>query len=132
MRTLRQKQQIDVTDDPVTGQERVLDESVEIDVLGDQGSVDTVSRHKRIFRDCGCDGPPGGQCSECGAISCPRCHGHCGRCGKPICLEHSVVVGAPDEQGPRLCRRCDVAIRRRRRLASFGRSALSPFVRFKD
>ena len=59
-----------------------------------------------------------------GPISCPDCYGHCARCGKPICLEHSVVVGAPDEEGPRLCKRCDAVLSRRRRLALFGRTVL--------
>ena len=87
MKPLRRKKTCEVTHDPITGQERILELSQEDDFLSDHGSVDSAGLHQRYFRDCGCDGPIGGRCFECGAISCKSCHGRCHNCQKPICLD---------------------------------------------
>lgn len=86
MKPLRRKKTCEVTHDPITGQERILELTQEEDFLSDHGSVDSASLHQRYFRDCGCDGPIGGRCFECGAISCKSCHRRCHNCQKPICL----------------------------------------------
>ena len=80
MRPLRRKKMISVTDDPLTGKERILRMDYEADVYSDQGSVDTLGKQKLYFNDCGCDGPPAGRCYECGNLSCASCHGRCQSC----------------------------------------------------
>lgn len=93
MKPLRRKKTCEVTHDPITGQERILELTQEEDFLSDHGSVDSAGLHQRYFRDCGCDGPIGGRCFECGAISCKSCHRRCHNCQKPICIAHSNFLG---------------------------------------
>jgi hypothetical protein len=128
---IRRKRQMEVTDDPFSGQERILEECHENDYLVN-GSVDTVGKRKRYFRDCGCDGPVGGRCFECGAISCQKHHGHCAQCGKPICMQHSMFVAIEGQPPMRLCRRCHDETVRSRRLRNVVRTLFSPFFRFKE
>ena len=134
MRPLRRKHQSEVVDDVVTGSERTLEASDEIDILSDEGSIDTVGKRKRYFRDCGCDGAPGGRCAEsgCSAISCTKCHGHCAKCSQPTCLQHSYFENTKSSEQRRLCRRCRDGIARRQRLCSVARALLSPLVRFEE
>lgn len=128
MRPIRNKEYREVTDNPLTGEERLLEECHEEDVLSDGGSIDTRGTRRRHPCDCGCYRPPGGRCADCGRISCVSCHGHCEVCAKPICLEDSFF---PNGRGAvRLCRRCHVALVRRRRMVTAAHVLLSPFVRF--
>ena len=128
---LRRKKSLHVTDDPRTGQERILEEMHENDYL-QNGSVDTVSKVKKHFRDCGCDGPPGGQCLECSAVVCQKCFGHCKECQKPLCGEHSYYLETSDQGQIRLCKSCRDKIVRRLRLGKIGRLLLSPFIQFEE
>lgn len=130
-RPIRRKRQVEVTDDPFSGQERILEECHENDYLVN-GSIDTHSKRKRYFRDCGCDGPVGGRCFECGAISCQNHHGHCNQCGKPICMQHSVSIAIESQQPMRLCQHCHDEMVRRHRLRKIVRTLLLPFVRFEE
>ena len=47
MRPLRRKRQYEVTHDPVSGQERILESSDEDHLLGDEGSVDSLAKRNR-------------------------------------------------------------------------------------
>jgi len=125
MRPLRRKKKYEVTHNPITGEERILELTQEENVLSDQGSVDSESLSRRYIRDCGCDGPVGGRCYECGAISCTSCHGRCHSCQKPICLEHSNFLQVEGKESIRLCRRCYGSITRKQRLVRVGRFFLS-------
>lgn len=131
MRPLRRKNRYEVTDNPMTGQDRILELTQEEDVLSDQGSVDSASLHRRYIRDCGCDGPVGGRCFECQAISCRLCHGRCQGCQKPLCLQCSSFLDFGEHGRIRLCNRCYDETTRKQRLAKVGRFLLSPFVQFE-
>jgi len=127
MRPLRRKRQYEVTQDPVSGQERVLESNDEDHLLGDEGSVDSLSKHNRYPSDCGCFKPVGGRCVQCGQLSCVDCFGHCNSCGKPLCLECSISIDLPNKQRIRLCERCYSKSKRRERLAKATRFLLSAF-----
>lgn len=131
MRPLRRKHMYEVTDNPITGQDRILELTQEEDSLSDQGSIDSAGLHRRYIRDCGCDGPVGGRCFECGAISCRSCHGRCHKCQKPICLEHSNLLDFGEHGSARLCKRCYDEITRKQRLVRISRLLLSPFIQFE-
>ena len=129
MRPIRKKHYREVTDNPVTGRERPLEETDETDVLSDEGSIDTHGTRRRYPCDCGCYKPTGGRCAECGRLSCVSCHGHCEVCAKPLCLEDSCF---PEGRGRlRLCRRCYERVVRHKRIVTAARLFLSPFVRFE-
>ena len=130
MRPLRRKEHHEVTDGRMPGQERSLESTCETDILSDEGSIDTVGKHRRYACDCGCYGAAGGRCADCNALSCVDCHAHCAACGRPLCLECSVFVSGGDPQAVRFCRSCHIQIARRRRLARAARFLLSPFVKF--
>jgi hypothetical protein len=132
MRPIRRKEQYKVVVDPLTGQERPSEGYYENDILSDEGSVDTFGKHKDFFKDCGCLGPAGGRCHDCHALSCVSCHGRCGVCAKPICLQCSVFADVAGGGKVRLCRRCHLRIVRRERQRKVVRFLLSPFVRFGD
>ena len=77
--------------------------SGEVHRLSDQDdSLESVYFEETHSHHCGCFAEPGGRCSECGVISCVRCHRHCGGsdnqtrfgCGKPLCREHSPLCDA--------------------------------------
>ena len=130
MKPLRDKQQYRVTDGSVPGQERVWEAYHEADVLSDQGSIDTIGKQKLYPNDCGCFGPLGGRCVDCGAISCRACHGRCAQCAKPICLECTEFMDI-SEAGARirLCLQCHGKLARKRMLVKVGRLLLLPFVK---
>lgn len=132
MKPLRRKKVIEVTDDPHTGQERILEMYDEVDILSTLGSVDSVARRKRYFNDCGCAGPPASRCYECGALNCAHCSGHCHQCLQPICSRHSYLLEVAGGNRIRLCGRCYGTITRKRRWSRAARILLSPFVSFED
>ena len=131
MKPLRRKRQYEVTQDPVSGQERILESSNEEHALGDAGSVDSLAKRNRYPNDCGCFKPVGGRCIQCGKLSCVDCHGHCNGCGKPLCLECSISIDLPDKQRIRLCGRCCLKLKRRERLSKAKRFLLSAFLEFE-
>ena len=130
---LRRKKFIHVTDDPRTGQERTLEETHENDYLRN-GSVDTVGKVKKHFRDCGCNGAIGGRCAEdgCAAIVCEKCFGHCQECAKPLCTEHSWFIETATHGRIRLCRHCRDKLVRTHRWNKVARFLLSAFVKFEE
>ena len=132
MKPLRNKQKLVITDGRIPGQERVLESQLEVDVLSDEGSVDTLTTHKNYACECGCFQPPAGRCELCKSLSCASCHGHCQRCNAPICRECSVFVGLPDGKAARYCQGCYSKIKRQTRISVVVRFLLSPFVRFES
>ena len=131
-RPIRRKTYHKVITDPETGQERPTEVDHELDFLND-GSVDTFGKHIEFINEgCGCVGPVGGHCFDCGAYVCQRCFGHCTGCNKPICAQCS--YSATDETGAklRLCGRCYGKSVRRARLGKVVRLLLGPFIEFKE
>lgn len=128
MKPLRRKQTCQVTQNPATGQDRILGWTQEEDILSDQGSIDSVNLQKQFFLDCGCSRPAHGRCYECGAISCEVHHGICQKCQKPICMQHSHFLDMGGQEGIRLCSRCFDRLSRKRTRAKIGRFFLSLFV----
>lgn len=128
MKPLRRKKTCQVTHDPITGKERVLEMNEEEDFLSDHGSVDSVGLHHKHFRDCGCDAPTGGRCYECAAISCQNCHGRCQRCQKPLCLSCSKFLETEANNCLRLCGRCYDIVSRKRSWSKVGRVIRSIFI----
>ena len=128
MRPYIRKKALEVTEDPNTGQERILESEEHEDTYSDQKSFDTLDVRHRYIRDCGCDGPVGGRCHECGAISCTSCHGRCHSCQKPVCLEHSNFMQAESKESIRLCHRCYDAVNRKKLLARALNFVLSLFT----
>lgn len=129
---LRRKKQLEVTEDLLSGQERILDIATELDVLSKDGSVDSVAKRVKHFRDCGCDGAIGGCCAVCGAISCVKCHGRCHFCAKSICLRHSLFMDAAGGARLRVCQACQQKLNRKRIGKVFVRALLWPFARFEE
>lgn len=100
--------------------------------LSPTGSIDHVTLSLDQFYHCGCNAqqPAGGRCGEpgCGRISCQRCFSRCGRCHKPLCLEHSKTFVADTRIS--VCASCNGSLRRQQILKSIIETVLSPFVRF--
>lgn len=114
-----------------------LQSNDEIHNLSDvDGSLESIYVEEQNNQACGCFGTPGGRCSECGAISCVRCHRHCGGtdipnplgCGKPLCREHSHYLVPQNGQSIPFCRHCYGKITRRERWELVGRLLFEPFV----
>jgi len=121
MRPLKRNFEYEVTHDPDTGQERILGYKEQEDVLSDMGSVDSRSVTHKSFLDCGCDKPAASRCNECGGLSCESCQGHCQKCKKPICLEHSYFTQDNEKGEIRFCRSCyDRVVRKRMLKNIFG------------
>jgi len=113
----------------------------EIHNLSDvDGSLESVYFEETFNHPCGCFAPLGGRCSECGVISCIRCHQHCGGtdnpiplgCGKPLCREHSYYMMLNDNKTLPFCKRCHGKIIRKRHWQKVGRLLLEPFVEQED
>ena len=113
--------------------------SGEVHNLSDQdGSLESVYFEETFNHHCGCFAPPGGRCSECGVVSCIRCHRHCGGsenqtylgCGKPLCREHSRYMMLEGVNIP-FCAYCYGKFTRKQHRARVTRFLLSPFVEEK-
>lgn len=118
-----------------------ISSSDEIHNLSDiDGSLESLYMEEACNQACGCFAPPGGRCRECGAISCIRCHRHCGGsdgssplgCGKPICREHSYFLTLPDGSTSPFCRSCYGKLVRKGRWRLAVRVLLEPFVEQED
>ncbi len=131
MKPLRRKKTYLVTQDKITGQDRILGLTQEEDILSDEGSVDSMSIQRSYFLDCGCNTPPAGKCYQCGSLSCQAHHGICSRCQKPICLECSTLVDAGN-QALRYCRSCCDIVSRKQRFDKIKRFFLSIFFEVGD
>lgn len=102
----------------------------EIHSLSDVDDATESTYVKQVFNlACGCFLPQGGRCSECGAISCVKCHKHCGGtenphpmgCGKPLCREHAHMLTLPSGQTVPFCKRCHGKAVRKQRWQLAGR-----------
>lgn len=102
--------------------------------LSPEGSIDRAKVLPDRFYHCGhnAQAPMGGRCAEAGCqnISCERCFTCCRCCQKPVCLEHVRRVPTDNAQID-LCGRCYDELMRKRRLKTFARAVLSPFVNFE-
>ena len=118
--------------DPDSGKTVVVPTNEQVMTLSPQGSPDSIGLTHMLFHRCRCsiEQPVGGRCYECGGTSCVRCHGHCARCHKPICPEHSKFTDGPTGQQVRLCRVCHDSMRRKRLVGGAARILLSPFINF--
>jgi hypothetical protein len=114
-----------------------LGESGEVHNLSDQtGAMESTYYETAQNQRCGCYAPPGGRCSECGAVSCPRCHQHCGGtenpsplgCGKPLCREHSHYIPVADGKAIPFCGRCYGKITRKQNRKRITGLLLLPFI----
>ncbi len=114
-----------------------LGETGEVHNLSDQdGSLESVYYEETLNQHCGCFAPPGGRCSECGVISCIRCHQHCGGtenpssigCGKPLCREHSHYITVADSRTMPFCKQCFSKITRKHNRQKVCRLLLAPFI----
>lgn len=109
----------------------------EIHNLSDNdGSLESTYYEETFNQHCGCFAPPGGRCSECGVISCIRCHQHCGGtenpnplgCGKPLCREHSHYLTVAEGRTIPFCKRCYSRITRKQRRQRITGLLLAPFI----
>ncbi len=100
------------------------------------GSVESIYIEERINQKCGCFADIGGRCADCGAVSCVRCHQHCGGsenpasvgCGKPICREHTRYKTIGDGLTLPFCRQCAGKLSRKKCRQITTRLLLSPFI----
>lgn len=104
--------------------------------LSVDGSIDCATVSVAAFYHCGhpATDPMGLQCAEpgCGNISCQACstQARCGRCLKPLCLEHLQQLRTPNG-AVNLCGRCRAELIRKQRWQSVFHALLSPFVSFE-
>ena len=103
-------------------------------------ALESVYCEEKVNHHCGCFGREGGRCSECGMISCVRCHQHCGGsdnpsplgCGSPLCREHACYTLIDNSMTLPLCRQCKDRYTRKQRLNKATRCLLDPFVEFDN
>jgi len=137
MRVLRKIKKIVIGRNPSNNTTDNLGETGEVHNLSDQdGSVESVYYEEITNQPCGCFAPAGGRCSECGVISCVRCHQHCGGtenpsplgCGKPLCREHSHYITPSDGRTLPFCKRCYGKITGKHRRQKITGLFLSAFI----
>lgn len=137
MGIIRRIKKIIISRNPVSGSVDNMGSSDEVHNLSDQnGAVESLYCQEVLNHHCGCFASPGGRCSECGVVSCLRCHQHCGGtdtpsplgCGKPLCREHSNFITFGQGQVLAFCKSCYGKITRKARRQKVGRLLLSPFV----
>ncbi len=137
MGIIRKIKKIVISRNPNNNTADNLGETGEVHNLSDQdGSLESVYYEETINQRCGCFAPPGGRCSECGVISCVRCHQHCGGtenpspigCGKPLCREHSHYITVADGRSMPFCKRCYSRIARKQRRQRITGLLLAPFI----
>lgn len=137
MGVLRKIRKLLVSPNPDNNQVDRLQCNDEIHLLSDTDDhPESVYVEEMHNRACGCFLPPGGRCSECGAISCVKCHKHCGStenphplgCGRPLCREHTHMLTLPSGQTVPFCRRCHGKAVRKLRWQSAGRWLLDSLV----
>lgn len=130
MGVLRKIRKLFVSPNPDNNTVDSLESDDEIHCLSDVDDAAESTYVKQVFnRACGCFLPPGGRCSECGAISCVKCHKHCGGtenphpmgCGRPLCREHTHMLTLQSGQTVPFCRQCHGKAVRRQRWQIAGR-----------
>lgn len=140
MGILRKIKKIAISWNPNKNSVDNLGSTDEVHSLSDtDDGLESIYLEERQNRHCGCFAPEGGRCSECGAISCNKCHQHCGGsvnsspcgCGKPICREHSYYLTLPDGRTIPFCKNCHGKITRKGRWQFAGRLVLGAFIEEK-
>jgi hypothetical protein len=118
-----------------------LGQTGEIHQQSDQdGSVESIYIEERTTLKCGCYADIGGRCAECGAVSCVRCHQHCGGsqnpvslgCGKPLCREHTSYQTIAESVTIPLCRQCKAKLNRKKHRQIATNLILNPFIERED
>jgi hypothetical protein len=134
---LRKIKKMVVSSDPDSSNVESMGSNDEIHNFSDtDGSLESIYVEEIRNQACGCFLPPGGRCSECGAISCVKCHRHCGGtedrhpmgCGKPLCREHAHILTLPSGQTVPFCSECHGKAIRKHRWQRAGRFLLESFV----
>ncbi len=137
MGIIRRIKKIIIGRNPINGSLDNMGSTDEVHNLSDtDGSLESLYSEETVNHHCGCFAPPGGRCSECGVVSCIRCHRHCGGtddpnpigCGKPLCREHSHYLTLADGQSLPYCKSCYGKITRKQRRQKVCRLLLDPFV----
>ena len=122
---------------PIDGTVENMGSTDEVHNFSDtDGALESLYSEEKHNHHCGCFGEPGGRCSECGVVSCVRCHQHCGGtdnpsplgCGKPLCREHSNFITFGQEQTLAFCKSCYGKIARKECRQIVGKLLLSPFI----
>ena len=137
MGILRKIKKMVISYDPDSNSVEQMGSNNEIHNLSDSDdSAESVHVEEIRNRACGCFLPPGGRCGECGAISCVKCHKHCGGtenrhpmgCGKPLCREHAHQLTLPSGPTVPFCRDCHGRAIRKQRWRFASRLLLDSFI----
>ena len=137
MGIIRRIKKIIIGHNPISGAVNNMGSTDEVHNLSEtDGSLESLYSEETVNHHCGCFGPPGGRCSECGVVSCVRCHQHCGGtdnpipigCGKPLCRDHSHHLMLGDGHSLPFCKGCYGRITRKERRKKVGRLLLDAFV----
>ena len=114
--------------------ERAIEDDATSHFLTNESTPDSFVKKRKMSCDCGCLCPPGGYCSEseCGALSCEVCHGHCADCQRGACPAHLFPFENVDGTSLRLCGACHSRRRRNRLWKRVGRVLLDPIVDFEE
>jgi hypothetical protein len=101
---------------------------MESHILSADGSVDRVEVVRDQFYSCGhsTQFAIGGQCRECGQVSCAQCFSQCAACRTPLCRTHAEPVQTGQASGISLCRRCLDDVRRRAFWSRVTRGLIAP------
>ncbi len=132
MKPIRTEKKQEVVYDSWTGIPHPLQDQETDHFITSQGSVESQTIGRQIALQCGCLKPAGGFCSECGALVCIDCFGHCNNCSRPLGGCHSILVNNPDGTRIRLCQACHDSSKRREARQRIWRTLLSPFVKFEE
>lgn len=141
MRNLRKIYRRIISRNPKNNEIDNLGANDEYHRLSDEdGAVESSHVEEISSHHCGCFGPIGGRCSECGAISCIKCHKHCGGtdnpipvgCGVALCREHSHYLQLLDGRTIPFCKSCHGKIVRKERWLTAGRILLLPFADIEE
>jgi hypothetical protein len=106
----------------------------------ESGAPESLYVEEKPSLHCGCFADAGGRCGECGAITCIKCHQHCGGtndpvplgCQAPLCREHSHYVQLMDGRTIPFCKHCYGKIVRKKLWKATGRALLLPFIDIED
>lgn len=124
--------------DPQTNKVDILGVDDEFHKLSEQdGSPESYELKGIPSQHCGCLAPAAGRCRECGALSCARCHRHCGGtdnphpsgCGAPLCRQHAHHLQMADGQAAvPFCKDCYGKLVRKSCWITTRKILLLPFV----
>ena len=141
MGILRKIKKIIISKDPRSGSINELGASEEYHRLSDEdGSIETLLIEQQVSHHCGCIGIAGGRCTECGKISCIKCHTHCGGstnpvplgCQKALCRECSHYFSLSDGRTIPFCKHCYGKIVRKAKWLATAQALLQPFIEIEE